>query len=323
MPRILPPTDHSITLAVDALRRGEIVAVPTETVYGLAADAMSEPAVRRVFAMKGRPANNPLIVHVLGVPQARELAAAWDERCDQLASTYWPGALTLVVPKAPSVPDVVTAGHATVALRAPAHPVMRELLAAFGGPLAAPSANRSAHVSPTTAAHVAAEFPGADDMIILDGGPCAIGIESTVLDMTTSPPRVLRPGGVTVEQLRETLGDVEFSLAREQARSPGTSPRHYAPRTPSELLDHDELQRRAAGAGERFAAICIAPTYVRGAEPVIVLPRDPAKYAAMLYDALRRADEAGVERILIERPVDRTGLWSAIQDRLLRATAAR
>ena len=323
MPRVLQPTEQSIKLAATALRAGEVVAVPTETVYGLAADALNERAVQRVFELKGRPSGNPLIVHVRDAAQAKELVAKWDPRCEKLAALFWPGPLTLVLPKSPAVPDVVTAGFATVAVRAPAHPVMQALLREFGGAIAAPSANRSSHLSPTAAEHVAAEFASEANLIILDGGPCEVGIESTVLDMTTDPPRVLRPGGLTIEQLRKAIDDVEHESAKNQVHSPGTSPRHYAPRTPCELLTHEALVARLASKREPVAVLTFDPALATIAECVVVLSRDAERYAAMLYNALRMADASGADRILIERPVEQGGLWTAILDRLERATTPR
>jgi L-threonylcarbamoyladenylate synthase len=323
MARILPPTDRAIGLAVERLRAGEMVGVPTETVYGLAADAMNEAAVRSVFALKGRPSDNPLIVHVLDAAQAKDLVTAWDARCDAMAARFWPGPLTLVLPKVATVPDVVTAGYSTVAVRAPAHEVMHQLLEAFAGALAAPSANRASGVSPTTAAHVAEEFPDCEELIVLDGGPCEVGIESTVLDVTRTPARVLRPGGVSIEALRDVIGEVEASGEAAQAQSPGTSPRHYAPRTRCELVSSGELRERLHDAIDRVAVVSFGASVADRTHFVIALPRDAQRYAAMLYDALRQADASGADRILIERPTETAGLWMAIQDRLQRATAPR
>jgi L-threonylcarbamoyladenylate synthase len=323
MARILPSDEASIHIAAEVLRRGGVVAVPTETVYGLAADAMNASAVRAVFARKGRPAQNPLIVHVLGAAQAQEYVERWDDRCDQLAARFWPGPLTLVLPRNARVPDVVTAGWETVAVRAPAHDVFRSLLAALPEALAAPSANRSTHVSPTTAQHVAEEFGDDDDLFVLDGGPCAVGLESTVLDMTSTPPRVLRPGGVPIELLRGVIGETERSESAAQTHSPGSSARHYAPQTPCELVTQDELVLRLSASKRKLAAVCMSAALGRPEHAVFVLPEHAERYAAMLYDALRRADASGAETILIERPAQSDGLWAAIQDRLRRATAPR
>jgi len=321
MPRIESPTSRAIELAAEALRAGNVVAVPTETVYGLAADAMNEVAVRTIFQLKNRPPANPLIVHVLNAQQAQRLVTQWDKHCERLASMFWPGPLTLVLPKAEGVPDVVTAGYETVAVRAPAHEVMRALLKAFGGPLAAPSANRSTSISPTTAAHVAEDFKSVDDLLILDGGPCTVGIESTVLDLAGKTPTVLRPGGISIEQLREAIGDINVRSHRAQAKSPGTSPRHYAPRTPCELVSHDELTKKLEAADHQYAVVCFDPAMASRAHAVIVMPASADRYASMIYDALRRMDATGAERILIERPAHSEGLWTAILDRLQRATA--
>jgi len=191
--------------AADLLRRGGLVAFPTETVYGLGADATNAEAVARIFAVKGRPATNPLIVHVADLETAKRYAATWSDAAQTLAAVWWPGPLTLVVPKTPEIVDAVSAGRPTVALRVPDHPVALELLRAFGGPVAAPSANRSTHVSPTTADHVRQEL-GDEVDIILDGGPCSVGIESTVLDLTGDRPVILRPGGVTRQKIEAIVG---------------------------------------------------------------------------------------------------------------------
>ena len=224
--------------AADVLRRGGLVAFPTETVYGLGANALNPAAVARIFAAKGRPANNPLIVHVARIEQARELAADWPDAAERLAARFWPGPLTLVVSRATIVPDIVTAGAATVALRLPAHPVARALLEAANLPIAAPSANRSNQISPTTADHVLHGLGSAVD-VVLDGGPAAGGLESTVLDLSTDPPRLLRPGFVRPSQIEQVIGRIdcpEISIHDPTTAlpSPGTQPRHYAPRAPME-----------------------------------------------------------------------------------------
>ncbi len=225
------------------------------------------------------------------------------------------------MPRGPLVPERATAGWPTIAVRAPAHPVARRLLLEFGGPVSAPSANRSGHVSPTTARHVADDFADTADLLILDGGACDIGIESTVLDLTADPPAVLRPGAVTVEALRSVLGDVAVARSAGQVASPGTSPRHYAPWTAAELVEPEALAERLEALREPAVVLLRDPRRVPAPHRAIEMPAEAEAYAARLYDALREADAAGVARILIERPPGREGLWPAIADRLERATA--
>lgn len=325
MPRIVPPILTEIERAADRLRRGGIVAFPTETVYGLGADLFKARAMQKVFALKGRPADNPLIAHVTGAEQAREkVVAEWDERCEQLATRFWPGPLTLVLPKSAEVPEIATAGRSTIAVRAPDHAVARALLESFGGVIAAPSANRSGHVSPTRAEHVADDFASESDLLILDGGACAIGIESTVLDVTVDPAIVLRPGAVTAEALRGLIGEVDSPAFKEQAASPGTSPQHYAPRTHAIVLDREEIARRLGARDEPIAAIVLEPpsnlSPTEGCH-VFTLPRDPEAYAASLYAVLRQADASDTVLIVIERPPEDDARWRAVRDRLNRAAS--
>jgi L-threonylcarbamoyladenylate synthase len=318
MAEIVPADPAGIRAAARRLHAGEIVAFPTETVYGLGADTFNPAALDRIYAIKGRPADNPLIAHVLDMRQAWGIVARWDSRCQRLVRRFWPGPLTLVLPRADGVPARATAGLPTIAVRAPDHPVARALLAAFQGVISAPSANRSGRVSPTTAAHVSEDF--ADErFMILDGGPCRVGIESTVVDMTTSPPRVLRHGGVTLEELQETIGDVDAPPVDSQGASPGTAPRHYAPRARVEVVEAPRLGERLAGLARPSAVLCFDATRVPPPHRPIVMPRDDRAYAARLYDALREADAMGGERIVIERPPERGDLWEAIHDRLRRA----
>jgi L-threonylcarbamoyladenylate synthase len=324
---ILQPSADAIAEAARRLRAGGVVAFPTETVYGLGADTFNEDAIAEVYRLKDRPFDNPLIAHVEGVAAARELAAAgaWDSRCDTLAERFWPGPLTIVVAKSSAVPALTTAGYSTIALRCPAHPVARALLAAYGGAISAPSANRSGHVSPTAAEHVAHDFAQAGTdagMLILDGGPCAVGIESTVLDLSGTSPRILRPGAVTSEALGEALGvKVVAASAREQLASPGTSPAHYAPRTPAELVESERLESRLAALDEPAAVLVHHHRAIAPPHHAIELPDDDVRYAAQLYAALRQADTFGAARLLIEKPRGEGELWDAIRDRLCRAAA--
>jgi L-threonylcarbamoyladenylate synthase len=342
--------DAALAEAAAVLQRGGLVAFPTETVYGLAADALRADAVQRIFVAKERAATNPLIVHVASMDQARGLAREWPERAERLAAGFWPGPLTLVVARAAIVPDIVTAGGPTVALRMPSLELARRLIAAAGTPLAAPSANRSTRVSPTRAEHVLATLSGRIELV-LDGGPTTGGIESTVIDVTGPRPRLLRPGPVGVDELERVLGevievaaDVCFQTSElrartdEPARSPGQERRHYAPSVPLECLERGSPAWQAARAvssdaeincgwvllalGEAAAAATasneLSAATLRGSS--IDLPRDPRRYAAGLYAALYELEARGVARIIVERPPDAPG-WAAIQDRLRRAAA--
>jgi L-threonylcarbamoyladenylate synthase len=330
MPHIVPPTDEMIAHAADTLRKGGVVAFPTETVYGLGAGTFNTHGLALVYKCKGRPKENPLIAHVQDAAQVRTVIAAfgvggggksWDERCDELARRFWPGPLTLVLPKAATVPELATGGLGTIAVRSPRHLVAQRLLRELGSPISAPSANRAGRVSPTSAQHVMDEFDASLDFPILDGGPCEVGLESTVVDMTQPSPVVLRHGSVTLEQLRAILGEVIAPPLHEQGASPGTSPAHYAPRTPAELVDSDRLGNRLAELAQPVAVLCFDAGPIKGPHRALAMPQDPRAYAAALYDALRRADAMNVSRILIERPEASSGLWRAIHDRLRRATS--
>ncbi|MEC7524801.1 MAG: L-threonylcarbamoyladenylate synthase [Myxococcota bacterium] len=292
--------------AARILRSGGLVAFPTETVYGLGADASSDEAVRRIFAAKGRPADHPLIVHVASAPE--HWAARWSPEAAALAAAFWPGPLTLIVPKAAHVSDVVTGGEPTVGIRVPDHPVAQALLAAFAGGVAAPSANRFGQVSPTTAAHVAIELADRVDLI-LDGGACAVGVESSIVDLSGDAPRLLRPGGVSLEALEEALGAPLASGG--STRAPGTLPSHYAPRARVLAVARGDVERTV----EREAATGARVRELR-------LPADPAAAARALYAALRELDEEGVDVAVVALPEER-GLGRAVADRLRRASAPR
>jgi len=324
-----------LALATSILSGGGLVAIPTETVYGLAAVADDPDAVARIFAAKGRPATNPLIVHVRDTTAARPLAADWPPEADRLAGRFWPGPLTLVVRRSAAVPDRVAAGGPTVALRCPSHPVARLVLDRLDRPLAAPSANRSTQVSPTCAADVAESLGDRVDLI-LDGGVCERGIESTVVDVTRCPPVILRPGPISraiLEEacggpVRESPGDV--AAPHVPAASPGLSRRHYAPRTPLTLAtDSPSAVAERLAAGRRVGWLTIGAPSPPGEPapgdparvPVIErLPADPAGCAAGLYAALRRLDRAGLDAIVADTPPPGED-WSAIRDRLRRAAA--
>ncbi len=319
MPRLVEPTQDAIAEASQLLERGRLVVFPTETVYGLGADTTNAQAIELIYALKGRPAENPLIAHVLDDVQARRIVAKWDDRCAVLSEHFWPGPLTLVVARGQTVGSSATAGLDTIAVRAPRNIVARALLRMFGRSISAPSANRSGRVSPTTAGHVVADFPGVDELLVLDGGACEIGIESTVLELTGPTPRVLRPGAITVERLREVLGEVDAPPVTTQLASPGTSLLHYAPQTPAELVETTQLAQRLGGRAPA-AVLCFEPASVKPPHVPVPMPRSAEPYAARLYDALRTADATGVSRIIIEQPQETHGPWAAIHDRLRRAT---
>ena len=321
----LHPDPALLNRAAAMLRSGHLVAFPTETVYGLGAHALDPVAVARIYAAKGRPAYNPLIVHVPDLTAARRLTREWPEAADRLAARWWPGPLTLVLPRAATVPDGVTAGLDTVALRVPAHPVALALLSAAGIPLAAPSANRSGEVSPTSAAHVARGLGGRVPLI-LDGGVCAVGIESTVVDLSVQPAMLLRPGMISQRELEVELGPLALPGASPAADAPRPSPgmleRHYAPAAMVVLFDRGEESAmlplaeavRARG-GSVGALVCGARP---AADRTIVQPELAADYARSLYESLHQLDAAGVELILIERPPAGSD-WAAVRDRLERA----
>jgi L-threonylcarbamoyladenylate synthase len=314
------PDPAALAPAAGSLRAGELVAFPTETVYGLGAAALDEGAVARIYAAKRRPSHHPLIVHVLGVEDARTLAREWPALADRLSAAFWPGPLTLVVPKREHVPDLVTAGLPSVALRAPAHPVARALLAAAAIPVAAPSANRYQSVSPTTAAHVERSL-GLDAIAwLIDGGPTTVGIESTVVDLSGERPVLLRPGGLSadaIEAITGPLGRVG-TLAEDQARpSPGMAARHYSPDATVELVERASMPARASTGG-RVGVILRGAGELSGIDPVLELPDDPREYARLIYAALHTLDELGCTRILIE-PLPETADWAALRDRLSRA----
>jgi L-threonylcarbamoyladenylate synthase len=285
-----------IDRAAALLRAGRLVAFPTETVYGLGANALDADAVRRIFEAKGRPMSSPLIVHVASIEMARELASEWPEKAEILAKRFWPGPLTIIVRKSSNVPDVVTAGLPSVGLRIPAHAVAQALLEAAQIPIAAPSANRFTELSPTTASHVPEDVA---DMI-LDGGSCTVGIESTVISLVGPVPRILRPGMITQTQIEQSIGPVEVGAGVE---SPGQHPRHYSPRTPVILGDSPN-----EGRGRRL--------------DLAIMPHDAAAYAEQLYRLLHEIDRLGYDWISIELPPD-TPEWAGIRDRLNRAANRR
>jgi len=310
-----------IERAAGILRAGGVVAFPTETVYGLGADAENAGAVARVFAIKARPPSHPVIVHVAD-------AAALDAWCTpipavarRLAERFWPGPLTLILRRRDRVPDTVTGGLDTVGVRVPRHDVALALLRAFGGGLAAPSANRYGRISPTTAAHVHADL-GRDVDFVLDGGPCRIGVESTIVDVSSGAPALLRPGGVTPEELEEVVGGPVHMRVGGPVRSPGQHPQHYAPRARVVIVDREEIGARAAAllASGRRVAVCASSraSDLPGGVEHIVLDPAPADTARELYAALREVDRRGCDVVLVTMP-EEIGLGVAIADRLRRA----
>jgi len=361
--------------AVELLRQGHLVAFPTETVYGLGADATNPAAIELIYHTKGRPSTNPLIIHVASIAMAQRLAAAWPDAAQRLADQFWPGPLTLVLskrlpdstaihppsdqpPTAPAlhIPDIATANLPTVALRVPNHPLALALLRAFDGPLAAPSANRSTHISPTTAQHVRDEFPMSlavtrrtkqplspsphlptapsplhEPSLVLDGGPCNVGIESTVLDLTDAAhPTILRPGHISASEIAAVLGqDVYLHSSTTPTDAPASSPGqheiHYAPRAPAYRFSTAQrgLIQPETPAGEKNGLVVLSPLIIKGGvkkwEYIVAMSRDPAAYAQHIYEVLREIDAMEPAAIFIEMPPDEPE-WTAIRDRLRRAT---
>ena len=316
------PDPAIIARAAELLRAGRLVAFPTETVYGLGANALDAAAIARIYAAKGRPQYNPLIVHVADIAQVSSVAAVWDDRAERLAREFWPGPLTLVLPKKKAVPDSVTAGLPNVAVRVPRHPVAHALLSAAGIPVAAPSANRSTQLSPTTGDHVLQSLGDAADLI-LDAGPTPVGIESTVVDLTTPVPTLLRPGSITLDELVRVVGPVDRRVdsAGESARpAPGMLDKHYAPRAKVLLVSATDVGVRVEherANGLRVGGLVVHASVERSPE-IIVMPADPAGYAAGLYASLHALDDAGCDVIVVET-LPEADAWLAVRDRLARA----
>jgi L-threonylcarbamoyladenylate synthase len=344
-PEVIDGGDRSATRAAEILRAGGLVAIPTETVYGLAADASSPEAVGRVFRAKGRPADHPLIVHVESAERLPGWAGSIPEEASILAEAFWPGPLTIVLPRHPSVPLAVTGGRESVAVRVPSHPVALRVLEAFGGGLAAPSANRFGRISPTTAADVVADL-GSEVDLVVDGGPCAVGVESTVVEISAPGPgtagpgtmgrdadaapsrrrptvTILRPGGVSAEQLEDVLGSRVNRTATGPARAPGMLASHYAPRTPVELCDRDEARERVralSASGRRVGLISPERAPDCGAAAAWDAGSDVGVFAASLYRWLREADASSLDVLVAVAP-EPEGIGSAVRDRLERAAS--
>jgi L-threonylcarbamoyladenylate synthase len=317
-------TQLELEIAVQALRDGELVAFPTETVYGLGANAQRASALEKIFALKGRPTSHPLIVHLDSRRYLHHWAREVPGSAERLAERFWPGPLTLVLPKAPNVLDLVTGAQDSVAVRVPAHPMAQQLLTAFGGGIAAPSANRYGHVSPTRAEHVHQEF-GAKVPVVLDGGECRVGLESTIVACLGGDVRLLRPGAITLSQLRDTVGEVQTGVAQSAPRTPGSTRAHYAPSTPLRLVADSQIERLAAtlaAQGQRIGVLAQRPplstdqhvTWINAGSRCDAFAHD-------LYAHLRTLDSAGTSWLLVQEvPADER--WDAIRDRLTRAAAA-
>ncbi len=327
-----PPadTERALDQAARVLHAGGLVAIPTETVYGLAAIATDPIAVKKIFEVKGRPQSNPLIVHVADTEMARALASDWPDAAESIATALWPGPVTIVVSRSPRIPNEVTAGGDTVGLRCPADRLTRRLIKKVGQPLAAPSANRSLAVSPTTAAHVW-EGLGNQVDLILDGGPCQRGIESTVVDCTVEPVQILRPGPIDGAQLEEVLGRPVARTSQAPsavaARSPGQLARHYAPQTPLELsLRSSERVEQLLRDGKRVGWLRLAATPAirrpasAGELVEVPMPTAAEAYAARLYATLHELDKQSLALIIVDMPPE-TVEWQAVRDRLSRAAA--
>jgi len=317
----------AVLKAAKLLRTGHAVALPTETVYGLAASALDPSAVERIFEIKGRPSHNPIIVHIASLDLARFCASDWPALADKLAAAFWPGPLTLVLPRSPDIPDVVTAGGATVGLRWPSHPFIQAVIRKCGFPLAVPSANPASQLSPTNAEHVRKYFDGKIPLIV-DGGQAQVGIESTVLDLSVAPPRVLRPGMIHEQALLAVTGELDVGAGAQTdiLKSPGQLQKHYSPKARMVMLswrDEADLNLQLSTFNFQPSNLCvIAHTHIPSARfgRVSVISHDPEAFARAIYAELHRCDEAGAELILVEVPPE-TAEWRAIADRLKRAAA--
>lgn len=304
--------------AAEILRRGGLVAFPTETVYGLGADAANPKAIERLYRVKGRPVEHPVIVHFADAERAFAWAREVPGAARKLAARFWPGPLTLILKRSPLAQGSVTGGQDTVGLRVPSHPVARSLLGEFNGGIAAPSANRFGRVSPTTAAHVREDL-GGDVDLVLEGGPSEVGIESTIVDLSGGAAVLLRPGAITQEQISQ-LGISFQDRSESSPRHSGGLERHYAPRTPARLVATHELDKVIAEMGNRVAVLAFSRPDER-VDYWLRMPRDPAAYAQRLYGSLRELDTAGCEAILVEAPPGAPE-WAAVRDRLNRACSA-
>jgi len=321
--------EAAVKRATELLRAGEVVALPTETVYGLAANALDEKAVANIFQIKGRPAHNPIIVHVASNEMARQCAAQWPEIAENFSRSFWPGPITLVLPRSEKIPDNVTAGGATVGVRWPSHPFMQAVIRECGFPLAAPSANLSNQISPTNAEHVRSQLDGTISLIV-DGGQSQVGIESTVLDLTVMPPKILRPGMIHAESLAAVAGNIRHptsNIQHPKLKSPGLLEKHYSPKAKLVVLDwRDDAELQFKIQNSRFKiedCHILAHTKIPlgfAATNVSVIPHDAEAFARALYAELHHCDAAGAKLIVVEA-LPEGSEWSGIADRLKRAAA--
>jgi L-threonylcarbamoyladenylate synthase len=330
MATILPVNDENLALAVRALRDGDCIGLPTETVYGLAADATNAAAVGKIFALKGRPSHHPLIVHLAHSSDARAWASEWSDAAQTLASAFWPGPMTLIVKRASHVLDAVTGGQDTVGLRVPSHPVAQRMLEKFGNGVAAPSANKFGHVSPTTARHVADEF-ASDDLLILDGGDCEVGVESTIIDVSGNIARVLRPGRVRAQEIERVIGrSLALPIdgnAKNVPRVSGSLDSHYAPRKKTVMLNGDALDiflDASRDARKRVGLIFHSQRFANEkAHQSVCLDGSNAQcFEHEIYAKLRALDDSAIDLIAIETPPSSPD-WDAVNDRLRRATFSK
>jgi L-threonylcarbamoyladenylate synthase len=319
----------AVLRAAELLRAGEIVALPTETVYGLAANALDEKAVAKIFEIKGRPANNPIIVHIASIEMVKSCVKNFPALAEKLAGSFWPGPLTIVLPRAKKIPDIVTAGGATVGIRWPSHPFIQAVIRECNFPLAAPSANLSNQISPTNAEHVRKSLSGKIPLIV-DGGQSQVGIESTVLDLTASPPQILRPGMIHAESLAAVCGEIrnsEFGIRNSELRSPGLLKKHYSPKAKLMVLtwrdDADLSSQLSTFNLQPSTCFILAHARIPSGENfagVSVIPHDAEAFARAIYAELHGCDEAGAQFVVVEAPPE-TPEWSGIADRLRRASA--
>jgi L-threonylcarbamoyladenylate synthase len=311
-----------VARAAAVLRRGGLVAFPTETVYGLGADATSERAIERLYVVKGRPPTHPLIVHLGDASWLDDWTVDVPEEARRLTASFWPGPLTLILRRSSRVPLAVTGGQDTVGVRVPRHPLALALLREFGSAVAAPSANRFGRISPTTAAHVVADLDGDVDLV-LDGGPCEVGIESTIVDLSRGRPVVLRPGGIPPDRIAQVAGvPVANPAGSRMPRAPGTLDAHYAPRTPLVLLEPDALHARPDAPGSIAVLAFEPPSWLQSGDVIQRASADAASYAHDLYATLRELDAGGASLIVVAAP-PASAEWSAVRDRLRRAARGR
>ncbi len=312
-------TDEEIEKAALVLRQGGLVAFPTETVYGLGADASNPSALKKIFAAKGRPADHPLIVHIADMSEVKNWVAEVPRAAWLLAEKFWPGPLTIVLKRAPHVSDLISGGQDSIGLRVPSHPVAQKLLRAFGGGIAAPSANKFGRLSPTAAEHVRQELGAAVDMV-LDGGDCGVGIESTIVDLTRETPAILRPGHISAQQVGDALLAQLGENGLDRPRVPGSLASHYAPRLPLRLIHPDQIEGYVRQQAGTAIAVLARRGRPRDSKAALwqVAPELPEDYARQLYAALRRLDDSGCRMIVVEEPPQLPD-WVAVRDRLTRA----